>query len=277
MFGSIKDCVTLNNGKMMPLLGLGVYKASEGGEIEEAIKYALNIGYRLIDTAAIYFNEAGVGRAVSESSVPRSEIFITTKLWNDRHGFNEALKAFEESLKKLTMNYVDLYLIHWPVGRKIKETWKAFEKLYKEGLVKSIGVSNFLEHHLNELIEYAEILPSVNQVELHPYLQQKELVHYCISKGIIIEAWSPLARGRVFDDPIILMLAKKYGKTPAQIILRWAYQLGIVIIPKSVHQSRIKENASIFDFQIEESDMKKIETLDKGEKGRLGPHPDKFE
>jgi diketogulonate reductase-like aldo/keto reductase len=276
MFGSIKDRITLNDGNKMPRLGLGVYKAKDGEEVESAVTFALKIGYRLIDTAAIYFNEMGVGNAVNQSKIPRNEIFITTKLWNDKHGFNEALQAFYESLKKLSMDYVDLYLIHWPVGAKIKETWKAFEKLHKEGFTRSIGVSNFLEHHLKDLIHYAEIVPSVNQIEFHPYLQQKELVNYCKNKGIIVEAWSPLARGRLFDDPVILMLSEKYGKTPAQIILRWAYQLDIVTIPKSVHERRIKENASIFDFNIEENDMKKIEALDRGEKGRFGPHPDSF-
>ena len=276
MSGSIKDSMTLNNGREIPCVGLGVYKANEGGEVEGAITYALSIGCRLIDTAAVYYNEAGVGKAVNNISVPRSDIFITTKLWNDRHGFHEAQKAFEESLERLNMTYVDLYLIHWPVDEKIGDTWKAFEKLYNEGRALSIGVSNFLEHHLNDLINTAEILPSVNQIEFHPYLQQKELVNFCKSKGIIIEAWSPLARGRVLGDPIILSLSKKYGKTPAQVILRWAYQSGIVVIPKSVHQSRIKENVSIFDFKIEESDMEEIERLDKGEKGRFGAHPDKF-
>jgi diketogulonate reductase-like aldo/keto reductase len=276
MYGSIKDTITLNNGKKMPCLGLGVYKASEGGEVEEAIKYALKIGYRLFDTAAIYFNETGVGKAINHSAVARNEIFVTTKLWNDRHGFNETLKAFNESINKLNMDYVDLYLIHWPVGGKIVETWKAFEKLFNEGRTLSIGVSNFLEHHLNDLIDSAEIMPAVNQIEFHPYLQQKSLVNYCKNKGIVVEAWSPLARGRVFCDPTIEDLAKKYGKTPAQIILRWAYQLGVVIIPKSVHQNRIKENATIFDFKIEYDDMKKIESLDKGEEGRFGAHPDNF-
>lgn len=276
MFGSIKDSITLNNGIEMPRLGLGVYKAKEGGEVEGAITYALNIGYRLIDTAAVYHNEAGVGKAVNNSRVPRNEIFITTKLWNDRHGFNEALKAFEESMKRLDMAYVDLYLIHWPVGEKVEDTWKAFERLYSEDRAKSIGVSNFLIHHLNKLMKTSKTLPAVNQIEFHPYLQQKELVNFCKSEGIIVEAWSPLARGRVLDDPIILEISKKYGKTPAQVILRWAYQSGIVVIPKSVHQNRIKENANIFDFQIEENDIREIEKLDKGEKGRFGPHPDKF-
>lgn len=276
MYGSIKDTITLNNGRKIPCLGLGLYKASEGGEVEEAIKYALNIGYRLFDTAAIYFNESGVGKAINSSTIVRNEIFITTKLWNDRHGFNETLKAFDESINKLNMDYVDLYLIHWPVGGKIIETWKAFEKLYNEGRALSIGVSNFLEHHLNEFIDSVEIMPAVNQIEFHPYLQQKSVVNYCKSKGIIVEAWSPLARGRVFCDPTIKSLARKYSKSHAQIILRWAYQLGVVIIPKSVHQNRIKENASIFDFKIEYDDMEKIESLDKGEEGRFGAHPDKF-
>lgn len=276
MFGSIKDRITLNNGKKMPYIGLGVYKAREGGELETAIQYALQIGYRLIDTAAIYYNEGGVGKAVQDSNVERSDIFITTKLWNDRHGYDEAIKAFEESLNRLQMDYVDLYLIHWPVGGKIVETWKAFEKLYKEGRAQSIGVSNFLEHHLDEIIYEANIIPSVNQIEFHPYLQQKSLVNYCREKGIVVEAWSPIARGRVLDDPVVVGLAKKYNKTPAQIVLRWAYQLGVVTIPKSVHRERIKENASIFDFEIALVDMEKIENLDKGENGRFGAHPDRF-
>lgn len=276
MFGSMKDRITLNNGKKMPCLGLGVYKASEGGEVESAIQYALAIGYRLIDTAAIYYNESGVGKAVKDSNVERSEIFITTKLWNDRHGFDEAIKAFEESLNRLYMDNVDLYLMHWPVGGKIVETWRAFEKLYKEGRAQSIGVSNFLEHHLDEIINATDIVPAVNQIEFHPYLQQQTLVDYCKDKGIAVEAWSPIARGRVLDDAVVVGLAKKYNKTPAQIVLRWAYQLGVVTIPKSVRKERIKENASIFDFEIEFGDMKKIENLDRGENGRFGAHPDRF-
>ena len=272
----MKDRITLNNGKKMPCLGLGVYKASEGGEVESAIQYALAIGYRLIDTAAIYYNESGVGKAVKDSNVVRSEIFITTKLWNDRHGFDEAIKAFEESLNRLYMDNVDLYLMHWPVGGKIVETWRAFEKLYKEGRAQSIGVSNFLEHHLDEIINATDIVPAVNQIEFHPYLQQQTLVDYCKDKGIAVEAWSPIARGRVLDDAVVVGLAKKYNKTPAQIVLRWAYQLGVVTIPKSVRKERIKENASIFDFEIEFGDMKKIENLDRGENGRFGAHPDRF-
>ncbi|EOV9526161.1 aldo/keto reductase [Bacillus cytotoxicus] len=267
---------TLHNGVKMPMLGLGVYKAKEGEEVKRAVKTALEIGYRSIDTAAVYENESGVGEAVRNSGIPREELFITTKVWNDHQGYEETLQAFEKSLEKLQMDYVDLYLIHWPVRGKYIDTYRALEKLYKEGKVRAIGVSNFHQHHLEHLLANCHVKPMVNQVELHPMLAQFELRDFCQNKQIQMEAWSPLMRGReVFEHPIIQEIASKYNKTPAQIILRWDIQSGIVTIPKSVTPSRIKENFTIFDFSLTEDEMKQIDTLDCNV--RIGTNPDKYD
>jgi len=210
----IQSCATLNNGVKMPWLGLGVYKSKEGGEVEHAVKTALKIGYRSIDTASLYENERGVGQAIKESGIPREEIFVTTKVWNDQQGYDSTLRAFEESREKLGLDYIDLYLIHWPVPGKFKETWKALEKLYRDGLVRAIGVSNFQVHHLHDLLNDCEIKPAVNQVEFHPYLTQKELLAFCKENNIQMEAWAPLMRGKVFQEPVIQEIAAKYGKNP---------------------------------------------------------------
>jgi methylglyoxal/glyoxal reductase len=272
---NLSDCAVLANGAKMPWLGLGVWKAKEGGEVENAVKTALRVGYRSIDTAAIYGNESGVGKAVRESEIPREELFITTKVWNADQGYDSTLKAFEASLERLGMEYVDLYLIHWPVKGKYKETWKALEKLYKDGRVRAIGVSNFQVHHLEDLLQDAEIKPMVNQVELHPYLTQRELRDYCSRNGIVLEAWSPLMRGKVAEVPEIVELAAKYGKTPAQIVLRWNLQIGVVTIPKSVNEARIRENADLFDFELTAEDLAKLESLNRNH--RTGPDPDNFD
>lgn len=274
MSGHIEDTTTLANGVEMPRLGLGVYKAQEGDEVENAVQAALKAGYRSIDTAAFYENETGVGRAVRKSGIAREDLFITTKVWNDRQGYEETLKAFEESLSKLDLDYVDLYLVHWPVSGKYKETWKALEKLYKEHKVRAIGVSNFKIHHLEDLIEDCEVNPMVNQVEFHPRLAQKELLGFCGEHDIQLEAWGPLMRGKILDHPTLVEIAEKYGKTAAQIVLRWELQLEVVTIPKSVNENRIKENADLYDFELTPDDMAAIDDLNQDE--RTGPDPDEF-
>lgn len=273
MIQHISD-VELNNGVKMPWLGLGVYKTKEGAEVEQAVKAAIKAGYRSIDTAAMYQNERGVGKAIKETDIPREDLFVTTKVWNDDQGYDSTLRAFEESQKKLDLEYIDLYLIHWPVTGKYKETWKALERLYEEGLAHAIGVSNFQIHHLQDVMTKSNIKPAVNQVEFHPRLTQVELRRFCQAENIQLEAWSPLTRGQIFDHPTIASLAEKYGKTPAQIILRWDLQHEVVTIPKSVHEHRIKENAEIFDFEIAPEDMVQIDSLNANE--RIGPDPDTF-
>lgn len=268
------ESATLHNGVKMPYLGLGVYKVSEGDEVEFAVKTALKYGYRSIDTAAYYQNERGVGKAIKESGVPREDVFITTKVWNDSHGFENALKAFEESREKLGVDYIDLYLIHWPVKGKYKETWKALEHLYRDKKVRAIGVSNFHIHHLEDLMADCEIKPMVNQIEFHPKLTQRELLAFCQKHDIQVEAWSPLMRGNYFDEPTLTQLAEKYNKTVAQIILRWDIQQKVVTIPKSVRAERIKENAQIFDFELTEAEMEQIAAMN--ENLRFGPDPDNF-
>lgn len=271
---SIKDTATLHNGVEMPWLGFGVYKVKEGEQIETAIHTALEAGYRSIDTASLYYNEVGVGTAVNASSIPREELFITTKVWNSDQGYEPTLKAFEESRKKLNLDYIDLYLIHWAVADKYLDTWRALEKLYKEGSVRAIGVSNFQIHHLKEVLSICDVKPMVNQVEYHPMLTQKELHSYCIGENIQLEAWSPLARGQILNSPTVLKLAKKYNKTASQIVLRWDLQNEVITIPKSVTESRIYENAQIFDFELSKTDMENISDLN--ENRRVGQDPDNF-
>ncbi|MBO9129793.1 aldo/keto reductase [Bacillus sp. 165] len=272
----IQSTVTLSNGVNMPWFGLGVYKAQEGDEVKRAVHAALETGYRAIDTAAIYENEEGVGEAIREVGISREDIFITTKVWNDDQGYESTLKAFETSLQKLQMDYVDLYLVHWPVRGKFIETYRALEKLYENGRVRAIGVSNFHIHHLEALLDSCNIKPMVNQVELHPMLAQVGLRNFCKENGIQMEAWSPLMRGgEIFQHPIIQQLSKKYEKTPAQVILRWDIQSGIVTIPKSVTPSRIKENSDIFDFTISQEDMQKIDSVN--ENKRVGTNPEKYD
>ncbi|MBR2516491.1 aldo/keto reductase, partial [Geobacillus sp.] len=257
----LQDCATLHNGVKMPWVGLGVYKVKEGEEVKSTVRTALEIGYRHIDTAAFYENEEGVGQAIRESGIPREQVFVTTKVWNTDQGYETTLKAFDASLKKLGFDYVDLYLVHWPVKGKYKETYKALEKLYKDGYVRAIGVSNFQIHHLQDVLADCEIKPMVNQVEYHPRLTQKELLTFCRENGIQLEAWSPLMRGEILTEPTIVEIGKKYGKTPAQVVLRWDLQHGVVTIPKSVTPARIKENADIFDFSLTDEEMKQIDAL----------------
>ncbi|WP_286231620.1 aldo/keto reductase [Neobacillus mesonae] len=271
---SLTDTTTLHNGVKMPWFGLGVFKVQEGSEVIESVKAAIKNGYRSIDTAAVYKNEEGVGKGILESGVPREELFITSKVWNSDQGYESTLDAFETSLKKLGLDYLDLYLIHWPGKNKFKETWKALEKLYKDGRVRAIGVSNFKVHHLEELIKDCEIKPMVNQVEYHPHLTQKELLAFCQREGIQLEAWSPLKQGQILSDPVINQLAEKYGKSAAKIVLRWDLQSKVVTIPKSIKEQRIIENANIFDFELTAEEMQTIDGLNKDE--RVGPDPDDF-
>ena len=269
---NITSRVELNNGVKMPWLGLGVFRSKDGGPLERAIEYALKLGYRSFDTASIYQNEAGLGTALKSSDVERKDQFITTKLWNQHHGFDQTLKAFDNSLAKLQTDYIDLYLIHWPVPGLFKESWRALEKLYTEGRVKSIGVSNFMVHHLDDLLETAEIVPALNQIEFHPNLVQQSLLDYCSEKGIRAEAWSPLMKGRVQHIGLLLELGRKYKKSPVQIVLRWNLQKGVVTIPKTVRPERLRHNADIFNFHLSDVEVAKIDRLDNHT--RIGPDPD---
>ncbi|MBG9589782.1 aldo/keto reductase [Cytobacillus firmus] len=271
----ISGTLTLNNGVEMPQFGLGVYKVDKGLQIENTVKDAINIGYRLIDTAAFYENEEGVGKAIKESGVPREELFITTKVWNTDQGYDQTLNAFDNSLKKMGLDYIDLYLIHWPVKERYLETWRALEKLYKDGKARAIGVSNFQIHHLKDIMENSSEKPAVNQVELHPLLFQKELRAFCSEHNIKVQAWSPIARGRVLEDSDIKEIAERHGKSAAQIILRWHLQNGIMVIPKSVKKDRLRENADIFDFELTEDEMRQINALNNNH--RFGADPDNFD
>ena len=250
----------LNNGISMPLLGLGVYDM-HAQEAIEATRFAIETGYRLIDTASMYHNEKEIGQAIQESQIPRNELFVTTKVNDADQGFEQTLKAYQESLKKLKLDYIDLYLVHWPLKATRKETWLALEKLYNDGLVKAIGVANYLEPFLDEMKNYASITPAVNQVEFSPYLYLENLLNRCKSDGIQLQAYSPLVRGEKFSDSKLIQLANKYSKTPAQIIIRWALQLGVSTIPKSSNFKRIKENFDVFDFEISEVDILKMNQL----------------
>ena len=271
---SIKQTVTLNNGIEMPQLGLGVFQSAEGEQVETAVRTALDFGYRHIDTAAAYRNEEGVGRAVRASGIPREEVFVTTKVWNNAQREGTVREALEESLRKLDLGYIDLYLVHWPVPEKYVETWLTLEKLYAEGKIKAIGVSNHKEHHFEDVLAAGSLVPTVNQMELHPRLRIADLHSYLKSKNCWIEAWSPLMKARIFDNETIAELAGKYGKTPSQIVLRWHWQHEIVIIPKSSNPGRIVENGSFFDFELSAEEMAAIDALDRGE--RTGPDPDNF-
>ncbi|MET8853332.1 aldo/keto reductase [Amycolatopsis sp. NPDC004625] len=268
--------IELNNGVRMPQLGYGVFQVPDD-ETAAALKAALEAGYRSIDTAAVYGNEKGVGQAIAESGIARDDLFVTTKLWNSAQGYDSTLKAFDESLAKLGLEQLDLYLIHWPTPKRDKflDTWKAFEKLYADGRVRAIGVSNFQPAHLERLMDAASVVPAVNQVELHPYLQQAELREFDTKNGIATEAWSPLAKGgSLLGDPVVADLAVKHSRTPAQIVLRWHLQLGNVVIPKSVTPSRIEENFDLFGFTLTEEELDSLTPLDRGE--RTGPDPDTF-
>ncbi|HCR56025.1 TPA: hypothetical protein DIV49_03555, partial [Candidatus Saccharibacteria bacterium] len=261
--------VKLNDGNSMPQLGLGVWKAANNGEAEQAVLAAIQTGYRLIDTAAVYMNEEDVGRAIASCGVPREELFITTKLWNSEQGAEKVRPALLASLEKLGLDYVDLYLIHWPMPARdlYVETWKEMEKLRDEGLIKSIGVSNFQIEHLEKLASESNTVPAVNQIELHPGFIQAELREYCAQHGIQVESWKPIggADKTLHDNPVLQEIAKKYDKSAVQVAIRWHIQHGLVVIPKSVHEARIQENFDVFDFELSDDDITAIDAL-KGER-----------
>lgn len=268
--------VTLNNGVRMPQLGFGVWQVDDD-TAEKAVITALEAGYRSIDTAKIYFNEEGVGRAIRAAGVPREELFVTTKLWNTEHEYDKALRAFDDSLAKLGLDYLDLYLIHWPVPAQdhYTDAWRALEKLYADQRVRAIGVSNFTVQTMSRLLDEFDVVPAVNQIELHPRFTQEELRKLHAVHDIATEAWSPLGQGKgLLDEPVLATVAAKHGKTPAQVVLRWHLQLGNVVIPKSVTPSRIAENLAVFDFTLDDEDMAALATLDSG--ARIGPDPATF-
>ncbi|WP_425590316.1 aldo/keto reductase [Fictibacillus enclensis] len=279
MDNHLQDTTTLHNGVKMPWFGLGVFKVEEGPELVNAVKAAIKNGYRSIDTAAIYENEEGVGTGIkeglAEAGLSREDLFVTSKVWNSELGYEKTIAAYEESLRKLNLEYLDLYLIHWPVEGKFKDAWRALETLYKEGKVKAIGVSNFQIHHLEELMKDAEIKPMINQVEYHPKLTQKELQEYCKSQGIQLEAWSPLMQGQLLDHPVLKEIADAHQKSVAQVILRWDLQNGVVTIPKSTKEHRIIQNSQVFDFELTSAEMNQIDALN--ENLRVGPDPDNFD
>ncbi|MGW5048238.1 aldo/keto reductase [Streptomyces griseoluteus] len=269
--------IILNNGVEMPQLGFGVWQIPDD-EAERAVTTALETGYRSIDTAAIYGNEEGTGKAIAASGVPREDLFVTTKLWNSDQGYDSTLRAFDTSLEKLGLDYLDLYLIHWPLPARDNylDTYKAFEKLYSDGRIRAIGVSNFLPEHLERLIAETSVVPAVNQIELHPQLQQRAAREFDAEHGIATEAWSPLGQGKgLLEVPAIVAIARKHGRTPAQVVLRWHIQLGNIVIPKSVTPSRIKENIEVFDFSLDDEDLAAIGALN--EDKRLGPDPATFD
>jgi diketogulonate reductase-like aldo/keto reductase len=269
--------VRFNNGVEIPQLGFGVFQVPPD-EVVEPVRTAIESGYRLIDTAAAYQNEEGVGKAIADSGVPRDQLFITTKLWNADQGYDRALKAFDESLAKLGLDYVDLYLIHWPLPKRdlYVDTWKAFEKIYADGRARAIGVSNFTQRHLNRLLQETEVVPALNQIELHPRLPQEEMRAFHAEHDIVTEAWSPIGQGKgLLEDPTLATIAEAHGKSPAQVVLRWHMQLGNVTIPKSVTPDRIQQNIEVFDFELSDADLGTISALGTGE--RVGPDPETFD
>ncbi|WP_304952546.1 aldo/keto reductase [Viridibacillus arvi] len=271
---NITSTKTLHNGVEMPRFGLGVYKMTDREEAIQAMTTAIDTGYIAIDTASLYNNEVEVGEAVKASNVKREDLFITSKVWNTDQGYDETLRAFETSLKKLDMDYLDLYLTHWAVPDKFKDTYRAIERLYDEKLLRATGVSNHQIHHLEEIFATANVKPMVNQIEVHPYLTQVAVRDFCTANDIAVTAWSPLARGKIIDDATITSIGQKYGKSAAQVVIRWHLQLGNIVIPKSVTPSRIQANAQVFDFELTNEDMQLISALNKDE--RTGADPDNF-
>lgn len=263
---TIRSTVRLNNGVEIPRLGLGVYRTERGRETRDAVRWALEAGYRHIDTARAYGNEADVGRALRESGLPRDAVFVTTKLWNEDHGYDRALAALDGSLERLRLDYVDLFLVHWPVPELRLASWRAMERLLADGKARAIGVSNYMMRHLDELLDACSVVPAVNQIELSPYIwrSREELVHRCREAGTQVEAYSPLTKGRKLDDPRLLRIARACGRTPAQVLIRWALQRDFVVIPKSANPDRIRENADVFDFELSAAAMEELETLDEG-------------
>ncbi|MBS5317029.1 MAG: aldo/keto reductase [Clostridiales bacterium] len=268
-FKNLQDTYTLANDVQIPCIGFGTWQTPDGETAINSVKAALRAGYRHIDTAACYGNEASVGQAIKESGVPREEIFVTSKVWNTERGYEKTLAAFETTMAKLDLDYVDLYLIHWPAAANQFEnwkeinaqTWRALEELYIKGKVKAIGVSNFLPHHLEALLEGAKVVPMVNQIEYHPGFMQAESVDFCKAHNILVEAWSPLGTGNVLNNETLIMMAQKYSKTVAQICIRWVLQHGLLPLPKSITESRIIENTEVFDFELKEEDMAIIDAI----------------
>jgi methylglyoxal/glyoxal reductase len=256
--------VTLNNGTSIPRLGFGVYQAHRGKETEAAVCEALRIGYRHIDTARAYRNEQDVGAGLRASGVPRDEVFITTKLWNDDQGYDSALAAFDASLTRLGLEYLDLYLLHWPVPEKRLDSWRALERLHQEKRVRAIGLSNFMVRHLQELKHYWNVMPAVNQIEMSPFLQQRDVRAHCKKLGITIEVYSPLAKGAKLADPVVVDIARRVGRSPAQVLIRWGLQREPVVLAKSVHAERIAENFAVFGFELGESEMSRLDELEEG-------------
>lgn len=254
--------LTLHNGVSIPQVGLGVWQAARGEETQAAVRAALALGYRHVDTARVYGNEMDVGAAVRQSGIARDQLFVTTKLWNDDQGYDATLRAFEQSLKRLGLEYIDLYLLHWPVAGKRLDSWQALEELYAQKRVRAIGVSNFLVPHLEELLKHAEVVPHVNQIELTPFLQRRDTLALCQKHQIVVEAYSPLTRGQKLADPTLLRVASKVGRSAAQVLLRWGIQKGVVTLPKSVTPERIAENAALFDFALDAAAMQALDGLE---------------
>lgn len=269
----LDSTITLNNGVEMPRFGLGVFKTEVGEETENAVRWALEAGYRAVDTAALYANEAEVGKMVQAGIVPREDVFVTSKVWVDKLNYDDTKAAFDESMQTLGLDYVDLYLVHWPVN-DWQGSWRALEEIYATGRAKAIGVSNFLQHHLEALLDFAKVVPAVNQIEFHPYLQQPSLQDFCRQHNIAITAWAPLMKGRVLEIPTLVEIGEKYGKSGVQVTLRWMLQTDIITIPKSAKKERIESNADIYDFELTPDEIAAINALDKDE--RVGIHPDRF-
>ncbi|MFK8795546.1 aldo/keto reductase [Planococcus plakortidis] len=271
---TIESTKTLHNGVKMPRFGLGVYKMTDKEAAVEAMVKAIQTGYQAIDTASVYENEAEVGEAVRAGGVPREKLFITSKVWNTDQGYDQTLRAFEASLKRLDMDYLDLYLTHWAIPNTFEETYRAIERLYDEKLIRAAGVSNHQQHHLEKILAKANTKPMVNQIELHPQLTQEPLREFCAAQDIAVTSWSPLARGRLLEDPVLSEIGEKHGKSIAQTIIRWHLQNDLIVIPKSVTPSRIVENADVFDFELSEEEMKQISALNQD--WRSGTHPDEI-
>lgn len=278
MIHSLKENVRLNNGTEIPGLGLGVFQIPDE-DTAEVVKKGIITGYRLIDTAQIYGNETGTGLGIKEglaaTGLSREDLFVTSKLWNNHLTYKETINTFEETLDRLALDYLDLYLIHWPGNNAFKESWQAMEDLYEAGKIKAIGVSNFEIHHLEDLLSYAKVVPVINQVELHPKLSQQALRDFCEKHNINIQAWSPLMQGKLLTEPAIVEIAEKHQKTPAQVILRWDIQQDILLVVKSVHEQRMQSNAAVFDFELDDADMSRLNELN--ESLRSGPDPEAFD